>query len=672
MFANVNAGFVFGPLGCYNSAIVNTLATIACGASGPTSASTSIRRPPGAPSATEPDPAASRPKLLTNTGAESESEVLQPACARVDSIPEDAVAVSSLLAQQFGYFEDSQVNSLALFRKFSGSDAANPGNNDAPTIEDDVAREVRGHVEQIPERPIIDFLIQYFIGEVNCQVSHTADVEFTVLILRLCSYASQFLPSPTYTLDRIRGISLLDIKRSSDAVADALDRALTHNSDRGSLTRLQHLCLLGHTLQCDGNIQQSWEILGRAVRVAQGLGLDHSTRYGIQGGGQQVSDLQREMRRRTFCSLYVWDGTLARRLDRTPFLPNGNMTDSWQQASIPPILAAGAEGPAEHATKELDIFTERLCQAGLVDFCKSSRTVGRLRAENMDDYDILAAEQRHEQFWARFVAQLPPAFRVVEDPDTSQDRRLPKLELQRQQLHISVFEYICYNFRPCLLMQESELQGLPAYKRVLLASQRRCLAAAALCMLDSVKVLHSLLGGSHSRYVGLVFPAFEAAVTLASLMSCSDLRSYQHPGEEEAFLGYGHPASTTSNNNGTAGRDPLQAAIANLTWEACLEAAQEAQALLLMLADVSSIAEAGAQALARLLHKAVKAKKQQGSTAKTAPGALGAMSGAMNMPAEWTGMAASEDVGLFDFETMIATSSDEFYWAPLTTNISNG
>lgn len=72
-----------------------------------------------------------------------------------------------------------------------------------------------------------------------------SDVEFTVLLLRICSYASQFLPSPSHTIDRIRGMSLVDIRDVCDDVADKLAAISARLNVRGSLLRVQHLSFLG-------------------------------------------------------------------------------------------------------------------------------------------------------------------------------------------------------------------------------------------------------------------------------------------------------------------------------------------------------------------------------------------------------------------------------------------
>jgi hypothetical protein len=130
------------------------------------------------------------------------------------------------------------------------------------------------------------------------------DVEFAVLLLKMCSYASQFLPSPSYSIDSIRGMLLADIRSACNVIADNLATICRRLHPRGSLLRVQHLVFSGLGLQAEGETNGFWETLNCAIRVAQRVGIDRSPWVWTEGGEQE---LEHEMRRRTFCNLYVWD-----------------------------------------------------------------------------------------------------------------------------------------------------------------------------------------------------------------------------------------------------------------------------------------------------------------------------------------------------------------------------
>lgn len=575
----------------------------------------------------------------------------------------------------------------------------------------------------MPSRPILDFLVQYFIAEVdwfvalalnahfivsipsfvfflvfavsyicagyqssshltshridslvNAQwflttyrqwwslerISYIADVDFVVLVLRMCSYASQFLPSPSYTLESIRGVSLTDIRASCDAVADELAAIGDLLDHRGSLIRIQHVSLLGLRLQCEGHMRMSWEMLSRAVRLAQGLGIDRNN-ASVSSGAQVpglTPEMEREMQQTTFCCLYVWDSILSRQLDRVPLLPNGPATDNWPRTHHLAISNPAEEGQTQPEGRASDPgpFTERILQARLADFWRNCNASTMRKQEDIE-YDVMAAQDRYERFCTEFLTSLPPSFAVLQEPDCSWDRRLPKLALQRQQLHIIMFVSVCANFRPLLMMQNAQLYRLPAYKRVLLVWQRQALAAAALCVLDRVKAMHTILGRSHSRFVGLVFPTFEAAILLGCLLLSADT----HYGADELLVKISPPGAP-----GACG-GPIQAAMVELSRETCLGAAQGALGLLRMLSEVSSMAAAGADALSRLLDKVVAGRETEGiiKTSASAP------SGAPEIPADWHRIEQL-DAGLLAELDVSALASQEFHWGSLMPDMGGG
>ncbi|OCK74320.1 hypothetical protein K432DRAFT_386876 [Lepidopterella palustris CBS 459.81] len=493
---------------------------------------------------------------------------------------------SDSLAELFGYFEDSESNTMALVRRLGLDEDENQhGNNQ--TIPPDASEEVQKNIGRMPDRQIFDFLIQYYVTEVHWmeqlvyppwflaqyqqwwslgRLSSVFDVEFTVLFLRVCSYALQFLPSPSYTIDRIRGMFLANIRDACDDIAEKLAVICARLNTKGSLLRVQHLSFSGLRSQCEGRINAFWEALSSAIRVAQRVGLHRGRTASMLG----MHELEKEMRRRVFCNLYIWDSLLSRQLDRTPFLPDCLSPENLPRMHLAPNIddADAPEG-----------YSERLIQARLANFWRSF-TPGQGA-----EYDEAAAEERYEKFCTDFLATLPPVFALK--PSEEWDERLQILPLRRQILHITIFDCLCYNFRPVLLRGPNHVQSLPTYKQVLLSSQRKALAVAALKVLDGVSNLHVLLGGSYTRFAGIIFPTFEAAVLLVGL--CMDV---DFPGQCED----GPPS--------TLDIDPLGSGKSHVTRGRCRQAVHDALTRLRTLAEVSNMAKVGARTLARLLGNA--------------------------------------------------------------------
>ena len=128
------------------------------------------------------------------------------------------------------------------------------------------------------------------------------------------------------------------------------------------------------------------------------------------------------------------------------------------------------------------------------------------------------------------------------------------------------------------------------YKQVLLCTQKKSLAVAALNGLGAVSALHGMQGASHTRCPTIIFHTFESAMLLACLCIDPD------------FPGSGciePPRAVTM--------DPLALGVVCLTREGCIRAAYNALSRLQMLAEVSSMAGAGAQILSRLLDRVKRA-----------------------------------------------------------------
>jgi hypothetical protein len=131
-----------------------------------------------------------------------------------------------------------------------------------------------------------------------------ADIEFAVLVLRICAYAAQFLPSPTNSVDTIRGLSLHDIRRTCSDVADSLASACAILDSKGSLVRVQHIMYAALKASCEGRTAQFWDGIVSASRAALMAGIHTDAAVPGYYGAEQ---LEQELNRRTFCSLYVLD-----------------------------------------------------------------------------------------------------------------------------------------------------------------------------------------------------------------------------------------------------------------------------------------------------------------------------------------------------------------------------
>ncbi|KAL3447615.1 hypothetical protein BJX65DRAFT_89624 [Aspergillus insuetus] len=488
------------------------------------------------------------------------------------------------VAERFGYFDYSAVNTLGLLRQF-GLDDEPPRSVPASAI--------FAECQRIPSQPILDFLTQYYIREVNWigQLLHpprfllqyeqwqtawepnrssipVLDVEFTVLVLRICTFTLHFLPSPTYMVDTIRGIPLSEIRALCAETAGKLANIASRVCTRGSLTRVLHMCFHALVSECEGRLACFWSRLGDCIKVAQAVGLHREA-----DGPSEMDELERELRRRTMWNLIIWDYRLSRSLDRVPFLDLKFCTTSLPRMQL----------TSSHLGSYLvEPFAERLAEARLVKFSTS------LPTSPHSTYDCNVAEERYERFCTGFLPTIPEPFALghhtqshwAEEDSTTGTR-------QRELLHLALYEYILLNFRPLLSMSNSSVQELPKYKQALLRQHRTILARTALGMLHCTTTLHSLLGQCHTRLSLITFHTFEAATVLVCLLLSQTSELIYTT--DEGGVGQTCPA------------DPLSSLTPDASPANCLRAVQDAQSLLDVLAQGSPLADVGSRNLARLV-----------------------------------------------------------------------
>ena len=186
-------------------------------------------------------------------------------------------------------------------------------------------QEIREKLRVLPKRSIIDYLVQNFFKEVNWiyEMIHPptflsqyrswwqiqpelgfAELEYTVLLLRICAYSAQFLPSRTYTADTIAGVPLGSIRQHCQRVADDIATLCDSLSDSKSLASVQYLFFAACFSKNEGRMKEAWFKLGTAIRLAQDLSLHLES---ATPSNANLDALEKEMRSRTFWNLYIWD-----------------------------------------------------------------------------------------------------------------------------------------------------------------------------------------------------------------------------------------------------------------------------------------------------------------------------------------------------------------------------
>lgn len=261
---------------------------------------------------------------------------------------------------------------------------------------------------------------------------------------------------------------------------------------------------------------------------------------------------------------------MSKKLDRVPFLQENLVAETLPRMHLVP-----SGDYVDFDCDTPDMFTERLMQVRLARFWK-------FESRRNSEYDPTQAEQRYEKFCAEYLPSLPPAFALA--PQRKWDNRLPKIPMQRQLLHICIFDSICWNFRPLLLLKPCQIECLAPYKQVLLQAQKKLLAIAALKELETISALHSMFNNCHTRFGVIIVNTFEASVLLLAICTHADFLTDQEDTPDQ-FLGLEE---------------------SRLTRNRLMQAVKKGLDRLKTLAEVSEIASSGARTLSQLFANATR------------------------------------------------------------------
>jgi hypothetical protein len=131
------------------------------------------------------------------------------------------------------------------------------------------------------------------------------DIEFTILVMRICAYTSLLLPSPSYTLDSVRGVKLADIRSICQKIGHNLSIAAREIDNRSSLIRIQQLLFSGLQYHCEGEPHELLGTMRQAAQMAKELG-PYPECPNVMFDAEHIR-LEGQLGYRAICILYIWD-----------------------------------------------------------------------------------------------------------------------------------------------------------------------------------------------------------------------------------------------------------------------------------------------------------------------------------------------------------------------------
>lgn len=292
--------------------------------------------------------------------------------------------------------------------------------------------ELQRAIQVLPSRSITDSLVQHFLRTVNHNydaiypptflenytqwwIDRTArrplSPEFTCLLIRALSNGVQYLgPGMKENLEFELAESATNLHEKFHQAAEALSSTFTPG-EKG-ITQVQQLFLVVTYLKGEGRFIDSWHAMAACVREAQELGLHLDDR------SMNITEYEREMRRRMWTIIYVWDWLMSKWLGR-PLLADHDSC-SFQLPTLQ--LEFDVEDPDLPSP-----FTHMKLQIELI-----GRISPALRDADVDPSPENVKELRN--ILDDWSTALPAVFRWG-NPDTQWDAKHLNIPWQRELLH---------------------------------------------------------------------------------------------------------------------------------------------------------------------------------------------------------------------------------------------
>ncbi|KAF4468905.1 transcriptional regulatory [Fusarium albosuccineum] len=283
----------------------------------------------------------------------------------------------------------------------------------------------------LPSRPQMDALVQSFFNNVNYHYyiiyppiflqeyqtwwdrrtsNQPLSLQWTILLVMVCACATQHLDV------EMKPIVEVELAESADKLSKEFHKAGT---DLGRVIPVGHCHLLNiqwmlHSIywyKAEARFVEAWHVIGAAVREAHELGLH---RVAI---AENLSEFEREMRRRVWCVLDCWDWQFASGLGRPTIIDHTDIDVE------PPSLTLEdfSPSPLLHMKLQSELVTDLAARWGAPKNIVSSSEVQEYK--------------RMIEDWIRSF----PAVYNVDNPDTSKDYKHPWITFHRFYIHTMAY-----------------------------------------------------------------------------------------------------------------------------------------------------------------------------------------------------------------------------------------
>ncbi|KAK0632174.1 fungal-specific transcription factor domain-containing protein, partial [Immersiella caudata] len=391
------------------------------------------------------------------------------------------------------------------------------GRGSGPMDEDkEPSEELKNAIKMVHPKPYTDCLVDNWLGGANyhyCALyppefrtqydgwwtvrTDNPSPELTSLILRVCACSLLFIidGSVKERLEsELRADSLTLATRLHEA-AEALGASIPHG--KGGLVHVQQLFLTAFWYKSAEKWTEAWHALSSAIGAAYEIGLHQDS------SSEGMSEFDREMRRRLWCVLYLWDFALSSMLSR-------------------PMLINRADCTFEMPTLALEVNPGQPYQPSpfrhMKLHCQMCIDMAEEMASVPSDKAATDLAPRLRGVVDRWFANLPAEY-AVKDPDTRWDAEYDWVVFQRRYLHLVGYMFLSGPLKP--YVTRSSAKPMTEEETQLRAAG----VQAALALMDVSWSFFENLASFGAKFHYAVFCIFDTTTVLCSAFVHDEART---------------------------------------------------------------------------------------------------------------------------------------------------
>ncbi|KAK3337246.1 hypothetical protein B0T19DRAFT_447867 [Cercophora scortea] len=369
------------------------------------------------------------------------------------------------------------------------------------------SEELKAAMMTMPAKPYTDCLVDNWLGNANYHYYPLYPPEFrtqyvgwwatspgrvtpelTSLILRVCACSALYLVDGSVK-ERLESELRADTWKLANRMHDAAEKLnASIKPGKGGLIQVQQLFLTAVWYKSAEKFTDAWHALSGAIRAGNEIGLHKDSL------SEGMSEFDREMRRRLWGLLYMWDFALGSMLSRPLLINHADCT------FVAPSLAL--EMDPEHPDQPSPFRHMNL-------HCKLCLDMLEILSSASSDVASIEVAMQLRELVESWIAGLPAEYALVA-PDARWDKDCGYVVFQRRYLHLIGYMFLLNPLKP--YMKLNSAKPMTANEKSLRAAG----VQAALGLMSVAWTFFEHMASAGVKFHYAVFCIFDTSTILCS------------------------------------------------------------------------------------------------------------------------------------------------------------